>query len=157
MRHGDAEGGMDDAKRPLSAKGRQEALLAGRFFKKASEIPGAIYHSSLLRARQTAEGVASELGASDRLCECAGLCPLDSPAALAADFAADFDENILIVSHLPFVERFASQLLAHAESTLNIRFTTGSILGVERTSSSLGWTLRFYATGKMLQRMQAPQ
>lgn len=154
MRHGDAVGGMCDETRPLSEKGRQEAAWAGDFLKRAGEIPELIFHSTLLRSRQTAEEIAQVLEMPDRLCACSGLCPGDSPQRFAADVVGDLRQRILVVGHLPFVETLTSLLVSNAETTVGLRFTTGSVLGLERASLARCWTIRFFAPAKLISCLQ---
>lgn len=52
----------DDAERPLSDKGRRQAERVGRMLAGADEAPDLVVTSPLVRARQTADIVAAELG-----------------------------------------------------------------------------------------------
>lgn len=52
----------DDAERPLSEKGRRQAERVGRMLAGADDAPDLVITSPLVRARQTAEIVAGELG-----------------------------------------------------------------------------------------------
>jgi phosphohistidine phosphatase len=56
----------DDARRPLTAKGRKQAERLGRFMCEHGIRPDVIVSSPLLRALQTAEIVATELGMTVR-------------------------------------------------------------------------------------------
>ena len=156
MRHGDAQDGPVDDLRPLSGTGVAEAEAAGRFLRRIACVPDEIWHSGLHRAAMTAEGVARQLGAPVPLRVCGGLRPGDDARSFADGLRADYTPQIaslLIVSHLPFVGELASLLLAGSADALSVRFTTGSVLCLERTGSgSLGapWTLRFHASAKLI-------
>jgi phosphohistidine phosphatase len=52
----------DDAERPLSEKGRRQAERVGRMLAGADDAPDLVITSPLVRARQTADIVAGELG-----------------------------------------------------------------------------------------------
>jgi phosphohistidine phosphatase len=55
FRHAEALDGADDAARPLSSRGKEQAREIGRFLKKAGVEFDAAYSSPLVRAVQTAE------------------------------------------------------------------------------------------------------
>jgi phosphohistidine phosphatase len=152
MRHGDALDGFDDAKRPLSTKGVREALFAGEFLKRLGEAPDAIYHSGLLRSSETASGVARRLGIEKKIFERGGLLPGDSAASFAEELAGD-EADVLLVGHLPFVSDLASILLTGSELTMEIKFTTGAVLALERRRNGSAWKLRFHATARLISRL----
>src|SRR6266508_2923118 len=54
--------GVPDAERPLAGRGRREAPLVGRWLRESGHIPDLVVCSPALRARQTWELVAGELG-----------------------------------------------------------------------------------------------
>lgn len=154
MRHGDAQSGLLDEIRPLSPQGMTEARQAGIFLKKSGETPDTVYHSTLLRARQTAEIAAREIDPEMRLYECKGLCPHDSVTAFASDFSGGLDRNIMVVGHQPFISALASFLLSKSITALTIQFTTGTITCLERDETfDGGWTLRLHVTAKTIHKM----
>ena len=155
IRHGDALPGFDDAARPLSEAGLREADLAGAFLRQVGASPDVVYHSRLLRAKQTAEGVAARLGASGRLEVCSGVRPGDSAKA----FVHILDVlNIppggeaIVVTHQPFVSGLASCLLTGSENVAVLKFSTGTVSAFERQGRGL-WTLRFHMTAKAIARL----
>lgn len=156
MRHGDACDGMDDDLRPLSKAGIGEAERAGEALARAGESPDLICHSDLLRARQTAEIVAKRLGLAQNLCERSGLRPDDSAAYFAKEIASDAyrDDDVLIVGHMPFVADLASCLLSGFESSVSIRFTTGTLLCLERSGQG-AWIQRYHLPSKLVARILA--
>jgi phosphohistidine phosphatase len=89
----------DDAKRPLSQKGRRQAERLGTFLAQRALMPDSIVTSPKLRARQTAELVADALGTrvsvDDRL---AG--PLDVEDVEAISDGAG-GTSIMLVGHDP--------------------------------------------------------
>lgn len=65
MRHADAnpkKKGQKDSERALTPKGKQQAKEAAKKIKESGTIPELIFSSPYLRARQTAEIAAKELG-----------------------------------------------------------------------------------------------
>jgi len=65
MRHGEAENrlpvGLRDFQRPLSAKGRRDAVWVGRYLAQSEAVPEHLVASSALRTRSTAELIAQQL------------------------------------------------------------------------------------------------
>lgn len=61
----------------LSELGRRQATMAGQYLHPLS--PSTIYHSPLLRARQTAELIADNLSGEVQVAECAHLIEIHSP------------------------------------------------------------------------------
>ena len=159
IRHGDALPGFDDAARPLSEAGLREAELAGTFLLRVGALPDIVYHSRLLRAKQTAEGVAAPLGASERLEACSGIRPCDSAKTFVhildvLDIPADGEA--IVVTHQPFVSSLASCLLTGSEDAAFLKFPTGTVSAFERQGRGL-WTLRFHMTAKMIARLLADE
>ncbi|GAB4522591.1 MAG: phosphohistidine phosphatase SixA [Anaerolineae bacterium] len=62
LRHGHAEDGADDHARQLTRDGAQRVVIAAKVMVKMDIKPKAIFSSPRVRARQTAEIVAEELG-----------------------------------------------------------------------------------------------
>ncbi|MHC4598453.1 MAG: phosphohistidine phosphatase SixA, partial [Planctomycetota bacterium] len=72
-----------------------------------------------------------------------GLRPKDPPGALK-EMLASRSENLMLVSHLPFVERLASLLLTGAEDGLSIDFhpcTTVALQCREEGAWDLLWMI----------------
>ena len=150
MRHGDSDDGLYDDVRPLSPVGIQEAGAVGELLKLSDEIPDIIYHSPLLRSRQSANLVAEKMKFNGVICEHDGLLPDDSASSFEEMLPANLIGDILVVGHLPFLWNLASYLLTGSEGELGIRFTTGSIICLERSSTLMEWNLRYYVTAKLI-------
>ena len=114
LRHGHAGDPMtwdgDDAERPLSGRGRKQAKRLAAFLEATGIRPDVIVTSPKLRARQTAEPVATALRlrvrVDDRL---AGGLDLDGVDALLAE-TGDPDRPML-VGHDPDFTDIASELV----------------------------------------------
>ena len=148
VRHGDAVPMLDDEKRPLSAAGRNEAENVGWFLKRMVVKPRFIFHSTLMRANETAQLIASVLNCADVLQERQGLRPNDETDNWISELESEPDHGI-IVSHLPFLPALASNLITGAEDGLSFKFPTGSVLCLEREGYG-GWALRHFATSKLI-------
>ena len=98
VRHAEAEPGEPDELRTLTAYGRGQAKELGRRFARHGIRPDAVLSSPLLRARQTAEGIAAAAGVAvepdERL----------APGATAEDVRATVagrGEVVVVVGHQP--------------------------------------------------------
>lgn len=71
LRHGEAgerrAWGGSDEERPLTAEGRAQTAAEGLALRRLQIVPDIILTSPLVRARQTAEILATEMGVPDRL------------------------------------------------------------------------------------------
>ena len=98
VRHAEAAPGEPDDLRTLTAYGQQQARELGRRFVRKKIQPDAVISSPLLRARQTAEGIAAAVGLEpepdERL----------APGATADDVravVAGRGETVVVVGHQP--------------------------------------------------------
>jgi phosphohistidine phosphatase len=70
-----------------------------------------IRHSGKTRARQTAEIIGQALSPPQGVKAVSGLSPLDDVGPVAEELD-EVSEPLMLVGHLPFLERLAGQLLA---------------------------------------------
>ena len=84
MRHGEAVSEREDHSRPLSMRGETHILgMAGLLAHRFYMMPGHIFHSSKLRAVQTASIISDALPLAPQPEESDGLAPMDDPATWA--------------------------------------------------------------------------
>ena len=106
VRHGDAVQAQVDPARPLSPKGRAEVEATARALLKEGAKVDEIWHSTKLRAKQTAEMIGQILGVKI-VYEKEGLKPNDPPAPIA-ELLKTTRKTILIAAHMPFLADLAS-------------------------------------------------
>jgi phosphohistidine phosphatase len=137
LRHGAAEdrGPLwpDDETRPLTADGRAKTREVAAGLKQLGVAPGAIYTSPLVRARQTAEIVARELGLAERLRETAHLAPGGTADGLLGAIAAETPgaASVLVVGHEPDLGLLVSRLLTGDERAVNVPLKKAGLALVE--------------------------
>jgi phosphohistidine phosphatase len=120
IRHADAVSDEVDPARPLSAKGRdQTARVCARLGKVAFK-PVEIWHSPLVRSRETAELLAQGLNLSAPLVLKPGLEPDDDPSVMAALLKAE-TKDVAAVGHEPHLGVLAC-LLVHGPTRPAIFF-----------------------------------
>ena len=85
IRHAHALAGRNDAARPLSERGRKQIRVLARFLKRAENFAAReVWHSPLVRSRDTATLLMQRLRANTRLVAVAGLAPSADPTLMAA-------------------------------------------------------------------------
>jgi phosphohistidine phosphatase len=148
LRHTEALDGPDDAARPLSPGGKNDARELGRFLKRAGVEFDAAWSSPLIRAKQTAEIV---------LAAC-GQATLEIEKALSNEAAqSDFDrwlkglpalKRVLLVGHAPSLPERVRRLLG---LTIPETFTMpkGGLACLE-TEDRLSAGLKFFITPKAI-------
>ncbi len=136
VRHGDAADAAVDGERPLSDFGRSQIERISDFLRSKSIRVDSVWHSTKLRARQTAEMLHEAIGGE--LSERKGLSPNDSAVETAGELRHWPEEDVCIVSHLPFVSLLASELLA-GSPVAAWNFGTAAVLCLEREPTGRWW------------------
>ena len=93
-----------DAKRPLSPEGEEETQKIAEFLKARKIKVDSIWHSSKLRAIQTAQ-IISKFISCPEIRERNDLNPLDSVSKFLEEIKS-LNKNLMVVGHLPFLEKF---------------------------------------------------
>lgn len=115
----------DDALRPLSRRGREQAQELGRFLAARAFSPDLLISSPKLRARQTAELVSSEIGVAVGLDErLAGPLDVDDLGVILDDLGG---QRVVLVGHDPDFSDLAAQLSA----TLRLPLRKGAMARID--------------------------
>lgn len=131
IRHAHAGDANADAERPLSDKGRgQVERLAEMLRNNGGFHPSEVWHSPLLRARQTARLLADELGLGVPLREFPDLWPEDAPGLVAARLDSA-DRSIAIVGHNPHLPSLGSLLVTGSVHPPIFVMRKASVLALE--------------------------
>ncbi|GAB4390815.1 MAG: phosphohistidine phosphatase SixA [Thermodesulfovibrionales bacterium] len=140
VQHGEAVSKEEDPERPLSEKGKEDVARVAAFV--SSQMGGAfsIRHSGKTRARQTAEILRDRLLPGEEVSEADGLSPLDDPAIWAGRLAAG-EGDIMLVGHLPHLERLASLLLCGKPEMGAVQFRMGGVVCLGRDDGL--WSIRW--------------
>ena len=136
-RHGEAKAKDEDPDRPLTRDGeRAVRAVAGRLAPLSLEL-GGVRHSGKTRARQTAELLAERLGRAPAPEVHEGL-GADEPVGPVRHEIEAADGDLLLVSHIPFVEKLTAALLTGREEPV-LDFAAGALACLENGSE--GWRL----------------
>jgi len=122
----------DDALRPLNARGQEQMRKIARAMRRLDLGIELILTSPLVRARETAEAAAKELGLNDRIQAEEQLEPAGDFAGLLRAIARidPQPENLLLVGHEPHLSGFLSYL-ASGGSSLRAKLKKGGLAKVE--------------------------
>ena len=148
IQHGEAKPEAEDPERSLTARGEEEVLHVSKAATPLKIRPSRVYHSGKRRAKQTAEILARGLSISDSQVEAVqGLNPNDDVRPWA-DRISKGTEDLMLVGHLPFLEKLASLLICGKESAKVVLFRYGAIVCLEQKEDK-GWALRWILTPEM--------
>ncbi len=109
VQHGRNLSKEEDPQKGLSGQGAEEVRRIAQVAAGYRIRVSTIIHSGKDRARQTAQILAESLKPAGGVSQVEGIAPLDDAHAFAA--SVDLSANIMIVGHLPFLERLLSALL----------------------------------------------
>jgi phosphohistidine phosphatase len=110
VRHGDAVSAAENPERPLSREGRAAVERVAKGALERHATVSVIYHSGLLRAKETAELLAKHLHPPLGVEQRSGLLPEDDPSVGKAELDAA-TAPILLVGHQPYMGRLVALLL----------------------------------------------
>jgi phosphohistidine phosphatase len=142
VQHGRCLDEAQDPTRPLSEAGRREAASVADIARHFGVAVSRIEHSGKLRARQTAEIFDQALGPPGGVHARAGLAPGDDVIAFARN---QLDDGLMLVGHLPFLERLAGLLLVDDPGRRIYRMQNAGILALENDAEDV-WSIRWAVT-----------
>jgi phosphohistidine phosphatase len=139
IQHGKSLPKDQDPDQGLSAEGIAETERIANLAKDYRVGVSQIRHSVKTRARQTAEIFAKALNPKQGIQEVDGIKPLDD----VADYAAGIDpaENIMLVGHLPFMERMTAFLITGSIDRPVFKFQNSGIVCLDKDSESETWMI----------------
>jgi phosphohistidine phosphatase len=133
IRHADAVSEEENHARPLSAKGRDQVrAVCAALRARGGFEPAEVWHSPLVRSRQTAEFLVGGLGLSAPLVLKDGLEPDENPEAIARALDAETRE-IAVVGHEPHLGVLAGLLVeGPSKPPFFFPFPKAGVLGLLR-------------------------
>ena len=144
VQHGEAVSKQEDPGRPLSEQGIQDVQAMAAFLRAVPVQVSRVWHSGKPRAMQTAEIFAKALLSGGKIEVVEGLSPNDPAAEFATD-ADVWDEDTLVVGHLPFMSRLVSLLVIGEAETEWLQYQPGTVVCLERVDVDrwvVMWMLR---------------
>ncbi|MGD2138656.1 MAG: phosphohistidine phosphatase SixA [Gammaproteobacteria bacterium] len=133
--HGEAVPKAEDPERPLSEQGSRDVLAVAALLQAGGVRVEKVWHSGKARAEQTARLLAGAVlprGRKPQAIE--GI----APNAAVADFSVDADvweEDTLVVGHLPFMARLVALLTTGDSEREIVAYCPGSVVCLERADA----------------------
>jgi phosphohistidine phosphatase len=150
VQHGKAKSAEEDPNRGLSDEGREEVMQVAEFLAGSRITTSLIQHSGKARAEETAHILANSIRCMAGPCHAESLSPSDEPAA-TANFLNVYTDDILIVGHLPHLERLTSLLLTGNPDRRPVQFRNGGMVCLEKEQSG-AWSLVWAVVPDLLRK-----
>lgn len=144
VQHGDSLPKEIDPERPLSEQGKKDVKSLSEFLSLLKIEVSHVYHSGKLRAQQTAEILEANILVKEGIEPRAGLDPLDNVILLAKEIN-QYHQDLILVGHLPFMDKLVRYLVTKNEHCPLVSFEPGSIVCLEKTEEKhwcIAWMIR---------------
>ncbi len=145
IQHGEAKTEREDPERSLTEMGEEEVKKVSKAAERLNIRPSKIYHSGKTRAKQTAGIILSGLKIPDLTAEAVqGLNPNDDVRPWA-DRISKETRDLMIVGHLPFLDKLTSLLICGDESARVVLFRYSAIICLDQKDDKR-WAVRWILT-----------
>ncbi len=141
VQHGRSLTKEEDPEQGLSGEGLADTERIAGVAKGYGVRPSCIAHSGKKRARQTAELIAGALQPEKGIQARTGLNPLDDVEAVAKTL--DRSEDLMLVGHLPFMERLASYLITGSGERPVFKFQNSGIVCLDKDPDKPSWFIKW--------------
>ena len=144
VQHGEAAAKEVDPERPLTEQGKTDVQRVAGALKLAGVEVKRVIHSGKLRARQTAEILATEIAPMQQPETSDLINPNDNPSAFDLQTASG-GMDTMVVGHLPFMAKLVSQLVTGEDNNMLVAYQPGSVVCLELTEKDnwqIDWMLR---------------
>ncbi|NIO47813.1 MAG: phosphohistidine phosphatase SixA [Candidatus Aminicenantes bacterium] len=145
IQHGISLPEEKDPEKSLSLEGKEETQRTAEFLKAKNIEVDAVWHSPKQRAAQTAQIIVNSIFCSE-IKERDDLNPLD-PVANFPEEIKSSNKNLMIIGHLPFLQKLASLLLSGSETNQFISFKNSGVVCLEYTDT---WKVAWMVTPALL-------
>ena len=141
VQHGKSLPKDKDPEKGLSDEGVLDVKRIADAAKKYGVNISCIKHSGKKRARQTADIFASALQPELGVQEISGINPLDDVPSFADNISSR--EDLMLVGHLPFMEKLVSFLITGSIAKPVIKFQNGGIVCLDEDPDSHWWVIKW--------------
>ena len=153
VQHGQAKSEEIDPRRTLTEQGSQDVERLAGFLKALSLAVEQVWHSGKTRAVQTAEILAPTLAGKPKVVEQKGLAPNDPVEPIEAKLG-QAQSDLMVVGHLPFLDRLASKLVTGKETAKVCTFQQGGLVCLEPAENNT-WTVCWMVIPELLKETTA--
>ena len=142
VQHGEAKPKEEDPERPLTDRGTEEVTKVATFLARSGIKVNQIRHSGKRRAEETASILGQNLSPPAGVRAVQGLAPKDGVDPIAEVLQLETNP-IMLVGHLPFLNRLASLLLTGDEEKTVVHFRMGGCVCLvkEEEQWSMAWAI----------------
>jgi phosphohistidine phosphatase len=141
VQHGKSLSKDQDPDQGLSPQGMDDVKRIAAVAQGYGVQVGSIVHSGKKRARQTAEIFAAALSPAGGVKQMDGLKPLDDVVSFAGGL--DAQSHLMMVGHLPFMERLTSFLITGDMERPVFKFQNGGIVCLDQGPGGTGWVIKW--------------
>ena len=141
VQHGKCLSANVGSERSLSTEGQLEIEYVATIAQNHNIVINRIEHSGKRRSEQTAHLFASYLNPPDGVHSRDGIKPLDDVIPIARKL--DPDQQLMLVGHLPFMERLASYLITGIAEKPIIRFVNGGLVCLDKQPETRNWVIKW--------------
>ena len=145
IRHGISLPEEKDPEKSLSQEGKEQTQRIAEFLKTKSIKVDAIWHSPKLRAIQTAQIISKSIFCPE-IQERNDLNPLDSVEKFPEEIQS-LNKDLMIVGHLPFLQKLAPLLLSGSETNQFISYKNSGMVCLEFTDT---WKIAWMVTPELM-------
>jgi phosphohistidine phosphatase len=138
VHHGKATDPMVNAQRPLTADGKVAVRELAVYAKDRGAVPVEIWHSGKLRARQTAEAFRAVCNPLAAFSMVRGLQSAD-PSDIMADRLVWECRNLMLVGHMPHVDRLLRRLVGRIGAEDQIQFPSHGLVALFSNDNGVTW------------------
>ena len=141
VQHGKSLPKEEDPDQGLSRQGVEETQSMAEIAAEQNVQITRIIHSGKKRALQTAEIFMKILEPGAGIVKGPGLAPMDDVITFSKTI--NTEDNIMVVGHMPFMERLVSYLVAGSSETLVAKFQNSGIVCLDKEDDSQTYYLRW--------------
>ncbi len=145
VQHGKSLPKDKDPNRGLSELGISDVKRIANEAKKHGIQVSCIQHSGKVRAQQTANIMASALNPEGGVQKISGLNPLDDVSIIADKINSA--DNLMLVGHLPFMEKLTSYLIMASIDKPVLKFQNGGIVCLDQDNGA--WFIKWILMPKI--------
>ena len=139
VQHGKNLPKEQDPDKGLSPEGKSEVERIANVAKSYRVKVAVIKHSGKKRALETAKIFADILQPPNGVKKTSGIGPLDDVTKLQLNT----DDNLMLVGHLPFMEKLASYLTVGSTDKTVFKFQNGGIVCLDHDPETQSWYIKW--------------
>lgn len=142
VRHGEAKSKAEDPQRSLTDRGREGVARVAAYALSLGVNVVQIRHSGKRRAEETAFILGERLSPTEGVISVPGLAPNDDVQSMV-EILEDQTQPVMIVSHLPFLDRLVSQLVTGKLNASVVQFQAGGVVALVRENNdwAISWVI----------------